>query len=96
MPRLHPSQAPMAGQRRGVIGGAGRDDEIYDNFLDLDGCYFVYIFVKDPGRSRKLEARKEAERRREERICAVPLSEFSRHRVLKTGVGGGFFTVDSG
>ena len=45
----------------------GRDDKIYNDFLNLDGCYFVYVCVRDPVRSRDLEDRKEAERRREER-----------------------------
>ena len=63
----------MSGQLRGGIGGAGQDDESYDDFLDLDGCYFNYIFVRDPGRARELEARKEAERRRKDRMGTVPL-----------------------
>ena len=58
MPRLHRSQAPMAGQRWEDIGGAGRDNEGYGDVLDLNGCYFVYICVRDPGRARELEARK--------------------------------------
>ena len=42
----------------------GRDYDSYDDVLDLDGCYFVYVCVRDPGRARDLEARKEVERRR--------------------------------
>ena len=61
----------MAGQRRGGIKGAGRDDESYDGVLNLDGCYFVYICVRDPGRAPEMEARKEAERRRKERMGTV-------------------------
>ena len=58
----------------GGIGGAGRDDDDYDDVLDLDGCYFVYVCVRDPVRARDLEARKEAERRRKDRMGTVPLS----------------------
>ena len=65
--------------RRGGIGGAGRDDKGYDDVLNLDGCYFIYFFVRDPGRVCKLEARKEAKRRRKERMGTVPLSEFFSH-----------------
>ena len=54
----------MAGQRRGGIGVAGWDDESYNDALDLDGCYFVYFFVRGPSRDRELEARKEADCRR--------------------------------
>ena len=89
MPRLQRSQARMAGQRRGGIGGAGRDDEIYDDVLDLDGCYFIYVCVRDPVRVRELKARKEAERRRKERMGTVLLLEFSGLWVSETGVGGG-------
>ena len=64
MPRLQHSQAPMAGKCWGGIGGARRDNESYDDVLDLDGLYFVYVCVRDPGRALELEARKEAERRR--------------------------------
>ena len=42
----------------------------------------------DPGRAREMEARKEAERRRKERMGTVPLSELSGHRASETGVGG--------
>ena len=80
----------MAGQRRGDIGGAECDNNGYDDVLDLDGCYFVYIYVRDPGRARELEASKEAERRRKKRMVTVPLSEFSRNRAsLAYGDRGG-------
>ena len=77
----------MSGQRRGGIGGVCRDDNGYDDVLNLDGCYFVYVCVRDPGRARELEARKEAEHRRKERMSTAPLSEFSGNRALETGVG---------
>ena len=80
MSRLHHSQAPMVGQRRGDIGGAGRDNEGYGDVLDLNGCYFVSVCVMDPGRACELESRKEAKRRRKERMGTVPLLEFSSHR----------------
>ena len=95
MPRLHRSQYPMARKRRGGIGGARRDNESYDDVLDLDGCYFVYFCVKDASRGRELEARKEAECRRKERMGTAPPSEFSGRKELETGVGGGFLTVAS-
>ena len=41
-----------------------------------------------PGTSRDLEARKEAECRKKERMGTVPLSEFSGNRVSDTVVGG--------
>ena len=63
----------MTGKRRGGIGGAGRDDESYNDIFDLDGCYFVYILVTYPGRARKLGAKKEADCRRKERKFTVPL-----------------------
>ena len=66
----------------------GRDNEKYDDILNLDGCYFVYICVRDPGRARELESRKGAGRRRKERMGTVPLSEFSGDMVSETGVGG--------
>ena len=50
----------------------------------------------DPSRSRKLEARKVAERRRKERMGTVTLTEFSSHRASETGVGGGLLTVALG
>ena len=73
----------------GDIVRAGWDDESYNEVLDLDGCYFVYVCVKDPGRARKLEARKVAERRRKDRMGTVLLTEFYGHRASETGVGGG-------
>ena len=73
MPRLHRSQAPMAGKRRGGIGGAGRDNKGYDYFLDLDGFYSIYVYVRDPGRARKLKARKEAGRMRKDRMGTATL-----------------------
>ena len=36
--------------------------------------YFVYVCIRDPGRARDLEARKEAERRMKERMGTVSLS----------------------
>ena len=77
----------MSGQRRGGIGGVRQDDNGYDDVLNLDGCYFIYVCVRDPGRARELEARKEAEHRRKERMSTAPLSEFSANRALETGVG---------
>ena len=53
--------------------------------LDLDGCYFVYVCNRDPGRERKLNARKDAGRRRKERMGTVTLSEFSGHRASMQG-----------
>ena len=38
MPRPQISQAPMAVQRWGGIGGSRRDDKIYDDVLSLDDC----------------------------------------------------------
>ena len=52
---------------RTTAGGhrrSGTDDKCYDDVLDLDGCYFVYVCVRDPVRARDLEARKEVERSR--------------------------------
>ena len=47
-----------------------------------------------------MEAKKEAERSRKERMGTVPISEFSRHRALVAdgyrGRGGGFLTVALG
>ena len=88
MLRLHHSQALMAGQPRGGIVGAGQNNEIYNDVFNLDGCCFVFVFVRDPGRAHKLEARKEAGQSRNERMGTVPLSEFSRHSMLETGAGG--------
>ena len=96
MTRLHRSQASMAGQRQGGIGGAEQDGESYDDFLDLNGCYFIYAFVRDPGRARELESRKVTELMRKERAGTVTLTKFSGNRALETGVGGGFLTVASG
>ena len=48
----------MSGQRRGGIGGVRQDDNGYDDVLNLDGCYFIYVCVRDTGRARELEARK--------------------------------------
>ena len=64
----------MAGRRGGGHQRSGRVDDGYDDVLDLDRCYFVYVCVRDPGRARKLKARKEAERRRKDRMGTVPLS----------------------
>ena len=44
----------------------------------------------DTGRAYELGARKVTERRRTERMGTVPLTEFSGHRALETGVGGSF------
>ena len=52
--------------------GAGQKG--YDDVLDLNGCYFVYVCVRYPGRARNLEARKEAKCRRKDRIGTIPLS----------------------
>ena len=60
MLRLHCSQAPMAEQPWGGIGGAGQNDKINDDVFNPDGCCFVCVFVRDTGRDHKLEARKEA------------------------------------
>ena len=81
----------MAGQWWGGIGGAGWDNDGYDNILDLNGCYFVYVFVKDPGRVRELDARKEAELRSKKRMVTVPLLKFFRNRVVAANIdrGGG-------
>ena len=54
----------MVRQWQGGIGGAGREDDGYNDVLDLDGCYFVYICVRNLGRDRDLEARKETKSRR--------------------------------
>ena len=51
----------------------GRDNKGYNGVLDLNGCYFIYMCVRDPGRDRELEARKEAKRSRKERMGTVPL-----------------------
>ena len=83
-----PFPSPDGRTTVGGIGGAGRDDKSYDDVFDIDGCYFVYVFVRGTGRSHKLEARKEADRRRKERIGTVPLLELSRHRTSETGVQG--------
>ena len=50
----------MARQQRGGIVGAGKDDESYNDVFDLDGCYFVYVCVRDNDRAPDLESRKEA------------------------------------
>ena len=73
MPRLHLYQATMEGQQRGGIRRTGQDNEGYDDVLNLDGCYFVYVCVGDPGRARDLEASKKAKRRRKERMGTVTL-----------------------
>ena len=59
----------------------GRDDKSYADVIDLDGCYFVYVCVGDPGRACELEDRKETERRRKVRMGTFPLSGFPGHRV---------------
>ena len=64
----------MAGKPWGGIRGAGQNDESYDDVLNLNGCYFVYVCVRDPGRARDLEDRKEAKHGRKERMGTVPLS----------------------
>ena len=74
MLRLHGSQDPMAGQRKGGIRGVRRDNGSYDDVLNLDECYFVYVCDWDPIRAHELKARKEAECRRKERMCTFPLS----------------------
>ena len=56
------------------------------------GFAFALGFPEGP---HKLEARKEAECRRKERMGTVPLSEFSVHRASETGVGGYFLVVAS-
>ena len=93
MPSLHRYQAPMARRKRGGIRGAWWDNESYNDVLDLDGWYFVYVCIRDTGRAREMEAKKEAERSRKERMGTVPISEFSRHRALVAdgdrGRGGG-------
>ena len=88
MPRLHRSQSPMAGQRLGGIRAAGWDNESYDDVLDIDGCYFAYVCVRNPSRARELDASKEAECSIKERMGTFTLSEFSGHRAPETGVGG--------
>ena len=70
----------MAGRWRGDIGGSEQEGDGYNDILNLNWCYFIYIFVTDLGRSREVEARKEADRRRKKRMGTVPLSEFSRNR----------------
>ena len=74
MTRLHRSQALMTGQQRGGIGGEEWDDKRYDDVLNLDGCYYVYVYVRNPDRDRKMETRKVAERRRKERMGTAPLT----------------------
>ena len=86
----------MAGQRRGGIERSGQYKERYDDVLDLDGCYLVYVYVRDHGRACKLDDRKEANRRRKERMDTVNLLYLSRNKALVTGVGGGFLTVALG
>ena len=73
MPRLHCSQAPMVGKLWGGIRGSGQENEGYDDVLDLDGRYSVYVCVRDTRRSHGLEARKEEKRRRNERMGTVTL-----------------------
>ena len=70
----------------GGIGGAGRDEKCYNDVLDLYRCYFIHVCVKDPGRARNLEDRKEVDHRRKERMGTVPLSEFSGHRESETRI----------
>ena len=96
MLRLHRSQAPMAGQRQGGTKRAGRENKGYDDFFDLNGCYFVCVCIRDPSRDRDLETRKEAKHRRKKRMGNTPLLELSRHRASDTGVGRGFLMVASG
>ena len=91
-----PFPIPDGRTTTGGIGGAGWDDENYDDVLDLDGCYFVYVCVRDTSRARDLEARKEAEQRRKKRMVTVTLLQFSGHRALETGGGGGILTVALG
>ena len=75
-----PLSSPDVRTTTGVIGGAGWDDESYDDVLDLEGFYFVYVCVMYPRREHKLKSRKEEENRRKDMMGTVPLLEFSSHR----------------
>ena len=88
-PASTPSPSPNGRTTERGIRRAGRDDESYNDVLNLDVCYFVNVYVKGTGRARELEARKVAERRRKERMGTVPLSEFSRHRASAADGGRG-------
>ena len=55
----------------------GRDDECYDDVLDLYGCYLIYVCIRDPFRAREMDTRKEAKQRRKETMSTVSLLEFS-------------------
>ena len=57
----------------------------------------VYAYVRDPRKVCELNAKKEAERRRKDRMGTVPLSGFSRHRASAAdGDRGGRGVLDGG
>ena len=62
----------------------------------LMGATLFTIALGIPEGPSELEARKEAECRRKERMGNVPLSKYSGHRASETGIWGGFLTMALG